>query len=123
MRIHSHADTIATYEVLMAQLDRYCGMKYTDAAGNVSLPIENDIDALSKFSSHTNNVDFAGRIIYNDKGKEIFNFGKYKGMTVEEIFKKDPSYYSWMMNGDFPLYTKKVLTQIKLREMNNKQEF
>lgn len=116
----SHADTKATYEVLQAQLDKYCGMKYIDQAGNASAAIENDIDFLAKFSSHTNNVDFAGRIVYNEKGKEIFNFGKYKGMTVEEILKKDPSYYSWMMNGDFPLYTKKVLTQIKLKEMTNK---
>jgi DNA polymerase-3 subunit epsilon len=63
-------------------------------------------------------ADFAGRIIYDEKGREVFNFGKYKGMLVEEVLKKDPSYYSWMMNGDFPLYTKKVLTQIKLRSFN-----
>ena len=103
----SKADTIATYEVLKSQLDRYQGAKFIDHTGAASEPIVNDVDQLSKFSAHNNNVDLAGR---------IFNFGKYKGISVEEvIFKKDPNYYSWMMQGDFPLHTKKVLTQIKLR--------
>jgi len=75
------------------------------------------MDALSGFSSHNQNVDFAGRIIFNEKGVEVFNFGKYKGVPVEQVFEKDPGYYSWMLNGEFPLYTKKVLTQIKLRGM------
>jgi DNA polymerase III subunit epsilon len=114
----SHADTKATYEVLQSQLDSYIGKRFIDPAGNASDPIENDIDQLSKFSSHTKNVDFVGRIIYDDKDREIFNFGKYKGMVVTDVLKKDPSYYTWMMNGDFPLYTKKVLTQIKLRGFN-----
>jgi DNA polymerase-3 subunit epsilon len=98
----SKADTAATYEVLKSQLDKY-------------VDLENDIDKLAEFSSFNNNVDFAGRIIVNDKGVEIFNFGKHKGKTVEEVLAIEPSYYSWMMNGDFPLYTKKVLTEIKLR--------
>jgi DNA polymerase-3 subunit epsilon len=98
----SKADTAATYEVLKSQLD-----KYKD--------LENDIDKLAEFSSFNNNVDFAGRIIVNDKGVEIFNFGKHKGRTVEEILAIEPTYYSWIMNGDFPLYTKKMLTEIKLR--------
>ena len=98
----SKADTAATYEVLKSQLDRYSDL-------------ENDIDKLSEFSSFNNNVDFAGRIILNDKGVEIFNFGKHKGKTVEEVLAIEPSYYSWMMNGDFPIYTKKMLTEIKLR--------
>jgi len=114
----SHADTVATFEVLKAQLDKYEGKCFIDSAGNASQPIENNIDYLSKFSSQTRNADFVGRIIFNDKEQEVFNFGKYKGMMVEEVLKKDPSYYSWMMNGDFPLYTKKVLTQIKLRGFN-----
>lgn len=114
----SKADTIATYEVLKSQLDKYIGSKFVDNAGNASEPIQNDVDFLSKFSSHTNNVDFIGRIVYNDKGQETFNFGKYKGQMVDDVFKKDPSYYSWMMNGDFPLYTKKVLTQLKLKSFN-----
>jgi DNA polymerase-3 subunit epsilon len=70
---------------------------------------------LSEFSSHNKNVDLAGRIIYNDDKVEIFNFGKHKGKPVEEVLKKEPSYYGWMMQGDFPLNTKKVLTRIKLR--------
>ncbi|HYW95926.1 MAG TPA: 3'-5' exonuclease [Bacteroidales bacterium] len=98
----AEADTHATYEVLQAQLDRYSELK-------------NDMAALADFSSHTNNVDFAGRIVYNDKLVEVFNFGKYKGTPVEEVLQKDPGYYGWMMKGDFPRYTKKVLTAIKLR--------
>jgi len=114
----SEADTYATYEVLQSQLDKYLGMKFFDPAGNASEPIQNDVDYLSKFSSHTNNADFIGRIVFDDKGRETINFGKYKGQLVEDVFKKDQGYYSWMMNGDFPLYTKKVLTQIKLRGFN-----
>ena len=95
-------DTRATYEVLMAQLDRY-----------PDLP--NDMGKLSEFSSFTRNVDFAGRIIRNDKGQEVFNFGKYKDIPVIEVFRRDPGYYSWILQGDFPLNTKQVLTRIKLQ--------
>jgi len=98
----SKADTQATYEVLKAQLDRYADL-------------ENDIEKLADFSSFNNIADFAGRIIFDEKGVETFNFGKYKGKAVEKVFTDDPSYYSWMMNGDFPLYTKKIITEIKLR--------
>ena len=97
----AEADTRATYEVLMAQLDRYP-------------ELQNDIDYLAEFSSHTNNVDFAGRIVYNEQGVEVFNFGKYKGIPVTEVFRRDPGYYSWMLQGDFTLNTKQVLTRIKL---------
>lgn len=103
----AEADTRATYEVLMGQLDRYA-------------ELENDVNYLSKFSSFTNNVDFAGRMIYNDKGEEVINFGKYKGRLVQEILDTDPGYYGWIMNGDFPLNTKRVLTEIKLRGFNSK---
>ncbi len=103
----AEADTIATYEILKAQLDRY-------------QDLENDINFLSKFSSFTNNVDFAGRMVYNENGEEVINFGKYKGQLVTEVLKKDPSYYSWVMNGDFTLNTKKVLTEIKLRSFNDR---
>ncbi len=95
------ADTRATYEVLKAQLDRYP-------------ELQNDVAWLSEFSSHTSNVDFAGRIVYNEQGVEVFNFGKYKGIPVQEVFRRDPGYYSWMMQGDFTLNTKQVLTRIKL---------
>lgn len=109
------ADTKATYEVLKAQLDRYKDVDFQDMDGKTSQPIVNDIDALSEFSSHNKNVDFAGRIVFDSKGVEVFNFGKYKGKSVEEILKKDSGYYGWMLNSEFPLYTKKILTQIKLR--------
>lgn len=101
----AEADTKATYEVLKAQLDRY-------------EELENNIEFLNEFSSFNRNADFIGRIIFDDKGVEVFNFGKYKGRSVEEVLSKDPAYYGWMMNGDFPLFTKKVLTNIKLRSFN-----
>ncbi len=99
------ADTRATYEVLKAQLDHYDDM-------------ENDVAALAKESSFTRNVDFAGRFVYDDAGREVFNFGKYKGEPVAAVLQRDPGYYGWMMNGDFPLNTKQTLTRIKLREFN-----
>ena len=101
----AEADTRATYEVLKSQLDRY-----------ENLP--NDVAALAEFSTHNKNVDFAGRIVYNDKGEEVFNFGKYKGRSVAEVFKTDIGYYGWMMQGDFTLNTKNVITSIKLRAFN-----
>lgn len=103
----AEADTKATYEILKAQLDRYDDLI-------------NDVDKLSEFSSHNKNVDFVGRIVYNEDGVETFNFGKYKGMAVDDVLKKDPAYFSWMIKGDFPLYTKKVLTSLKLRNAFNK---
>jgi DNA polymerase-3 subunit epsilon len=98
----SKADTAATYEILKSQLDRY-------------QDLENDIEKLADFSCFNSSVDFAGRIILDEKGVEIFNFGKHKGKPVEAVFNEEPAYYSWMMNGEFPLYTKKILTEIKLR--------
>jgi len=102
------SDTEATYEVLKAQLDTYSDL-------------ENDVDKLAEFSSFNNNVDFAGRIILDENGVETFNFGKHKGRPVDQVFREEPSYYSWMMNGDFPLYTKQILTEIKLRSFGSKQ--
>jgi len=101
----AEADTYATYEILKKQIERYNDLG-------------DDVNSLSKFSFHTRNVDFVGRIIYNDNDVPVFNFGKYKGKPVAEVLKKDPGYYGWMMNADFPLYTKKVLTKIRL-EMNS----
>jgi DNA polymerase-3 subunit epsilon len=77
--------------------------------------LQNDIDFLSEYSAHNNNVDFAGRFIYNEKMEEIVNFGKYKGRKVAEVLLTDPGYYSWMMQGDFTLDTKRVLTNLKLK--------
>ena len=96
------ADTLATYEVLCSQLDRYADL-------------ENNVDFLSEFSSRGKTADFAGRIGFDENGTEIITFGKHKGKSVEEVFRKEPSYYDWMMNGDFPLYTKQVITRIKTR--------
>ena len=100
----AEADTRATYEVLKAQLERYPELK-------------NDVEFLAEFSTQNRNVDFAGKFIYNNKGEEVFNFGKYKDISVEEVLKKDPGYYGWMMNGDFALNTKNVLTKIRLRSL------
>ena len=96
------ADTMATYEVLCSQLD-----KYSD--------LENSVEFLSEFSTRGKIADFAGRIGIDENGVEVFTFGKYKGHSVEAIFRKEPSYYDWIMNGDFPNYTKKIFTEIKLR--------
>jgi DNA polymerase-3 subunit epsilon len=112
-------DTKATYEVLQAQLERYIDTPFEEG-GKVSVPIVNDLDQLSAFSSFDKNVDYAGRIIYDEKGVEIINFGKHKGKSVEKVLADEPSYYTWMMNGEFPLYTKKVLTNIRLRALNKK---
>jgi DNA polymerase-3 subunit epsilon len=101
------ADTEATYEILKAQLDRYPDL-------------ENDMKTLSEFTTRKKSVDFAGFIALNKDGKEIFSFGKHKGVLVDEILEKEPGYFSWLQNADFPLYTKKVLTAIKLRKLNTK---
>lgn len=99
----AQADTRATYEVLKAQLD-----KYPDK-------LNNDVQFLSSFSKMNDNVDFAGRIIYNDKHIPVFNFGKYKGQSIEDVLARDPGYYGWMMQGDFPQNTKQVLTKLRLK--------
>jgi len=104
----SKADTAATFEVLKSQLDRY-------------QDLENDVEKLADFSSFNSNVDFAGRIILDENGVEVFNFGKHKGKPVDTVFAEEPAYYSWMMNGEFPLYTKKVITEIKLRSFGKTQ--
>lgn len=108
----AEADVLATYEVLKAQLERYEGKEWENRAGEVSQPVVNDVEALHKFTNLSQPVDFAGRLVYNEEGQETFNFGKHKGLPVEEVFEREPSYYSWMMNGDFPLYTKKCLEKI-----------
>ncbi len=111
----AEADTQATYEVLKAMLDRYAETEVTDKDGNTTQPIKNDMKALGEFSSHHRNADLMGQIIINKHGQEVFNFGKHRGKTVEEIFIREPSYYNWIMNADFPMYTKKLITTIKLR--------
>ncbi|MFI3306342.1 MAG: exonuclease domain-containing protein [Rikenellaceae bacterium] len=103
----AEADTVATYEVFLAQLERYD-----------DLPT--DIEGLAEFSAHNKSVDFAGRIIYDENGVEVFSFGKNRGVSVAELFAREPSYYDWMMKGDFPLYTKRVITEIRMRGLSTK---
>ena len=111
----AEADTRATMEVLHAQVARYENMDWEDKKGNISKPVVNDIEALHKFTNLSKPVDFAGRMVFNDAGQETFNFGKHKGKPVEDVLKIEPSYYSWMMQGDFPLYTKRKLEGINTR--------
>jgi len=111
----AEADTLATLEIMEAMLDKYQGVDFKDKKGNISQPVVNDVKALAEFTQVNKNVDLIGHIVLNDEGKEVINFGKHKGKVVADIFKKEPSYYDWMMRGDFPQYTKKVITKIKLR--------
>ncbi|HZY37919.1 MAG TPA: exonuclease domain-containing protein [Mucilaginibacter sp.] len=108
----AEADTRATMEVLLAQLAKYEKTPWEDKKGNVMYPVVNDVEALHQFTNLNRPVDFAGRMVFNEEGHEVFNFGKHKGKAVEEVFRIEPSYYSWMMQGDFPLYTKRKLEEI-----------
>jgi DNA polymerase-3 subunit epsilon len=108
----AEADVRATYEVLLSQLERYQDKEWEDKKGNKSFPVQNDIDQLHTFTNLQNCVDFAARMVYNENGEEVFNFGKHKGKRVEDIFSSEPSYYSWMQQGDFPLHTKKCLEMV-----------
>lgn len=103
----AEADTIATYEILKAQLDRYP-------------ELENDMKTLSEFTTRKKIADFAGMIAFDQDGDEFFTFGKHKGKKVENVLDSEPGYFSWIQNAEFPLYTKKVLTAIKLRKLNTK---
>lgn len=103
----AEADTLATYEVLLSQLDRYPDL-------------ENNVKKLADFSTHRKLADFAGFIGYDEDEVEVFAFGKHKGKKVLDVLESEPGYFGWILNADFPLYTKKVLTQIKLSQFNNK---
>jgi DNA polymerase-3 subunit epsilon len=96
----AEADIKATYDVLLGQLDKYSNLK-------------NDISFLDEYTTRSKNADYMGRIVFNEKNEECINFGKHKGKTVKQVLEQEPSYYKWMMNGDFPRYTKQVLTSIK----------
>jgi DNA polymerase-3 subunit epsilon len=111
----AEADTRATMEVLLAQIERYEKIEWEDKKGNRSFPVVNDVEGLHKFTNLSRPVDFAGRMVFNEQGEETFNFGKHKGKSVEDVFRIEPSYYSWMMQGDFPLYTKRKLEEIYAR--------
>jgi|TARA_B100001094_G_scaffold30818_2_gene25635 DNA polymerase-3 subunit epsilon len=103
----SKADTLATYEVLESQIE-----KYDD--------LENNVSFLSDFSKRGKNVDLAGFIKYNEDNIPCFSFGKHKGKTVDYVLENESGYFGWLLNADFPMYTKKVLTQIRLNKLNNK---
>ncbi len=109
---NAEADTCATYAVLKAQLDRYRDSDYEERDGSMSRPVVNDIEALARFTANSQWADLVGHIGYDDRGHEIFNFGKYKGRTLYDIFSKEPSYYAWMMNADFPRSTKEVVKKV-----------
>ncbi|KYG72534.1 MULTISPECIES: 3'-5' exonuclease [Roseivirga] len=110
----AEADNDATYEVFKAQIEKYNGQAVTDASGRDLGKIENNMASIHHLVA-SNMVDLAGRMVFNDKGVEVFNFGKNKGKPVADVLKREPGYYDWMMQGDFPLDTKRKLTQIKLR--------
>ena len=126
-------DTEATYRVLMGELDMYAPGKQEEEERQ----LENDMDVLAQFSKQNDNVDFAGRVVWKEMkdangqpmldadGKpmkqEVFNFGKYKGVPVEEALRRDPGYYNWMLTSDFTSDTKQVLTRIKIRDLRRGQ--
>lgn len=126
-------DTEATYRVLMGELDMYAPGKQEEEERQ----LENDMDVLAQFSKQNDNVDFAGRVVWKEikdangqtmldadgkpKKQEVFNFGKYKGVPVEEALRRDPGYYNWMLTSDFTSDTKQVLTRIKMRDLRRGQ--
>jgi DNA polymerase-3 subunit epsilon len=112
----AEADALATYEVLKAQIQRYENKPLKDSNGKIIAEIKNDINSLHQVSAN-NMVDLAGRMIYNEKGEVVFNFGKYKGLKVTDILKRDPNYYDWIQNGDFAMDTKAKLTQLKIQSL------
>jgi DNA polymerase-3 subunit epsilon len=113
------ADANATYEILQQQLEYYMDAEFIDKDGSVSKPVVNDVNSLAEFSTFNKNADLNGQIVLDDQGIEIFNFGKHKGISVQKVFELEPQYYDWMMKADFPRYTKKILTAIKLRGFNS----
>ena len=107
------ADTRATYEVFQEMLVRYDGVEIEDNKGNKLVPVVNDMQEIYQRTDRKKRADLAGHMIYNDQNQIVFAFGKYKGVAVEEVLTKDQGYFSWMMNAEFPLYTKKVLKEIR----------
>lgn len=115
------ADTKATYEVLKAQLDRYKDTPYIDRDGKESLPVVNDIAALSVFTGNSQWADLVGHIGFDKAHREIFNFGKHKGKTLEQVFTQEPAYYDWIMKADFPLSTKQVVMEVQRRMVETRR--
>jgi DNA polymerase III subunit epsilon len=115
----AEADTMATYEILVSQIERYENAELQGEDGKAYFPVKNDMKALGEFSYNHKNADLVGHIVFNAHGAETFNFGKHKGKTVEEVFQKEPQYYDWMMNAEFPLYTKNIIKEIRFRGFEN----
>ena len=103
----ANADTKATHDVLIAQLDRY-------------KDLEPNINFLNEFSTRRKAADFAGFVVYDKAGEPCFGFGKHKGKRVVDILATESGYFGWVLNADFPRYTKKILTEIRLQAMNTK---
>ncbi len=112
----AEADTLATLEVLLAQVEKYHGQQYTNKYGQTSTISLDNVNGLQDFSYQNRFADLAGTIVFNDKGVEVFNIGKHKGKAVTDVFREEPSYYDWMMKADFAMYTKKVITALKMRK-------
>ncbi|WP_296697825.1 3'-5' exonuclease [Algoriphagus sp.] len=115
----AEADTLATMDVFISQVERYMGEEAIDLQGNKLGFFENDMKKIHDLVNEKM-VDLAGRFVFNSQGEEVFNFGKHKGKPIEQVFKEEPGYYDWMMRGDFPLDTKRKLTQVKLRGFTNR---
>jgi DNA polymerase III subunit epsilon len=115
----AEADTLATLEILDQMVERYQGVNIKNEKGEEYSPVKNDMDALHEITS-ARLIDFAQRMTYNSKGVEVFNFGKHTGKPVLEVLKQEPNYYDWMMKGDFPLDTKRKLTEIRLRNLTER---
>jgi DNA polymerase-3 subunit epsilon len=118
----AEADIKATYDVLLSQIEKYEGKNFEDRKGNISQPVKNDVEALHDFTNLNKPVDFAGRMVYDGDNQPTFNFGKHKGKTVFQVFDEEPSYYAWIMNGDFPLYTKNRLEKFWKQHREHKFE-
>lgn len=116
----AEADTRATYEVLKAQIEMYKDVQIKNKDGELITPIKNDMNVLHEISV-AHSADLAGRLAYNDNKEIVFNFGKHRKKTVAQVLIEEPSYYTWMMNGDFPIQTKNILTKIKLQSLSNNQ--
>lgn len=116
----AEADTLATYEILNAQVERYEGVEIKGEGGAMIAPIVNDINKLHELTA-TRTVDYAGRMVHDGKGNIVFNFGKHSGKKVQDVLKTEPSYFEWMLKGDFPLDTKRKLTEIRLQGLKQPQ--
>ncbi len=111
-------DVLATFDVLDAMIERYKDVQVADPKGVLYHPVQPDVETLHALGARKRRADLAGHLVYNDDEQPMFNFGKYKHQILSEVFKKDPGYYGWLMQADFPMYTKKVVSQWRERFRN-----